>query len=116
MDWPLTRICPALGTSKPAMRFKSVDLPQPLAPTNVTICFSWTASVMSSSAVTKESPVSNRLVTEVMLMLPTEGLSFVPGEQHVTSEQDQPVAQESQQADAQHRRYHNVVAIEQVGV
>src|SRR5262245_27177486 len=116
MDCPSTRTWPAVGVSKPAMRFNIVDLPQPLAPTSVTISFSWTARLTSSSAVTKESAVWNRFVTDVMLMLPTEGLPCVPGEQHVTAEHDQPVTQKSQQSDAQHCRDHDVVAIKQIRI
>src|SRR5882757_3608223 len=71
---------------------------------------------MPSSAVTKESPLWSRFVTELMLMLPTEGLPLVPGEQNVTGDHDKPVAQKSQQSDAQHRRHHDVVAIKQIRI
>src|SRR3977135_4751148 len=98
------------------MRFNRVDLPQPLAPTSVTISRSSTAKLTSSSAVTTESPLVNRLVTDARLILPTERLPFVPGEQNVADENDQPIAQESQQADAEHRGDHHVVSIKQIRV
>src|ERR1044071_4245864 len=110
---PSTRTSPAVGVSKPAIRFNRVDLPQPLAPTRVTISRSSTARSMSSSAVTAESPVSNRLVTDARLILATEGLPLVPGEQDVADENDKPVAEEAQKADAEHRRDHHVVAVKQ---
>src|SRR5580692_2875 len=113
---PSTSTCPAVGVSKPAMRFNRVDLPQPLAPTKVTISFSCTTRLTSSSAVTTESPASNRLVTDVRSILPIEGLPLVPGEQNVTEENHKLVAEESQQPDAEHRSDHNVVAVKQVGI
>src|SRR6516225_9096542 len=66
--------------------------------------------------MTKESPVSNRLVTDVMLIFPTEGLLLVPGQQHVADKHDKPVAQKPQHADAQHRRDHDVVAVKQIPI
>src|SRR5882757_3274279 len=116
MHWPSTRTCPTVGVSKPAMRFNRVDLPQPLAPTRVTISFSCTTRLTSSNAVTTESPVSNRFVTDVMSILPIEGLPLVPGEQNVTEENDKLVAQESQQSNAEHRCDHNVITVKQVRV
>src|SRR5215470_10094319 len=109
-------MCPAVGVSKPAMRFNSVDLPQPLAPTSVTISLSCTARLTSSSAVTTESPVSNRLVTDARLILATEGLLPVPGEQTVANDNDKPIAQEAEQTDAEHRRDDDVVAVEQIRI
>jgi hypothetical protein len=34
MTWPFTATWPRLGFSKPAIRFSSVDLPQPEAPSS----------------------------------------------------------------------------------
>src|SRR5215831_9419834 len=98
------------------MRFNRVDLPQPLAPTSVTISLSCTARLTSSSAVTTESPVSNRLVTDARLILATEGLPLVPAEQNVANDDNKPIAQETEQADAEHRRDHDVVAVKQVRI
>src|SRR5262249_30370924 len=116
MDCPSTRTCPTVGVSNPAIRFSKVDLPQPLAPTSVTISLSCTARLTSSSAVTTESAVSNRFVTDAMLILPTERLPPVPGEQNVADENDKPVAQETKQANAEHRCDHNVVSVKQIRI
>src|SRR5262249_55419886 len=93
-----------------------VDLPQPLAPTSVTISLSCTARLTSSSAVMTESPVSNRLVTDARLILPTEGLPLVPGEQNVANDNNKPIAQETEQTDAEHRRDYDVVAVKQIRI
>src|SRR5262249_37450994 len=82
----------------------------------VTISLSCTARLTSSSAVTTESPVSNRLVTDARLILPTEGLPLVPGEQNFANDNNKPVAQETKQTDAEHRRDHHVVAIKQIRI
>src|SRR5262249_3185510 len=116
IDWPSTSICPTVGVSKPAIRFNSVDLPQPLAPTSVTISRSSTDKLTSSSAVITASPASNRFVTDARLILPTERLPLVPSEKNVADENDKAVAQEAQQSDAKHRRDHNVVPIEQIRI
>lgn len=71
-----------------------MDLPQPLAPTSVTMSWSCTSRLTSLSAVTTEAPVSKRFVTDVMLILPTERLALVPGEENITDEDDEPIAQE----------------------
>src|SRR6185312_3467822 len=113
---PSTRTCPAVGASNPAIRFSKVDLPQPLAPTSVTISRSATDRLISSSAVMAESPASKRLVTDTRLILPTERFPLIPGEQNVSNENDDPVAQEAQQSDAEHRGNHDIVAIEQVRI
>src|SRR5215475_2461264 len=98
------------------MRFNTVDLPQPLAPTSVTISLSSTARLTSSSAVTAERSVSNRLVTDARLILATEGLLLVPGEQTIANDDDEPIAQKAEQPDAEHRRDDDVVAVEQIRI
>src|SRR5690349_5757856 len=98
------------------MRFNRVDLPQPLAPTSVTISLSCTARLTSSSAVTTESPASNRLVTDARSILATERLLLVPGEQSIANDNNKPIAQEAEQPDAEHRRDDDVVAVKQIRI
>ena len=71
-----------------------MDLPQPLAPTSVMMSLSCMSRLTPSSAVTTEAPVSKLFVTDVMLILATECLALVPGEEKITNQDDEPVAQE----------------------
>ena len=50
VGWPRTSIDPAVGSSSPAARLSSVDLPAPFGPTSPTTCPRGNRSVQSSSA------------------------------------------------------------------
>ncbi|MNR66821.1 hypothetical protein D3C85_1905200 [compost metagenome] len=49
-DWPLTRISPELGVSKPASIDRVVLLPEPLEPRKVKNSPSWMSSEILSTA------------------------------------------------------------------
>ena len=54
---PLARIEPEVGRSSPAMRLRSVDLPEPEEPSSARNSFVATESETSSTARTQVSPM-----------------------------------------------------------
>src|SRR5512134_2204179 len=116
---PSNRRSPPERVSKPASRLSSVDLPQPDGPSRATNSPSPISSVMSSSARTGTLPgnvfdVARNEMAPIWSGL--ERLQAVPAEHPVLDRDDQPVAEESQQADRRHVGDHDVHAPDVVGV
>ena len=64
-----TSTVPTVGASRPANRFRTVDLPQPEAPTMATNSPRRTARVMSATATVAAEPEPKVLPTEVSMAM-----------------------------------------------
>src|SRR6185369_10106803 len=113
---PSTRTAPLVGCSNPATRLSSVDLPQPLAPTMATNSLRATWRSIALKAVMRPLRESNTLVTLSRTTSAIVALQPVPFEEPVADEYHHAVREEAEHADAEHRRDHDVVAVELVGV
>src|ERR1700737_1283568 len=109
--------------SNPAIMFSSVDFPQPLGPSRQRNSFFATSRLISSSATTSAlrfaslKILDTRDISIVAMSLPAldRGISL-PGEDRRHHRPDPEIAQKTQQADAGHRRQHEVVTEEIIGV
>src|SRR6185503_19647600 len=106
---PPTSTAPLVGCSKPATRFSSVDFPQPLAPTMATNSLCATRRSASASAVMRVPRDSKTFATRSSTTSAIVALQPVPLEHAVAQEHDDAVGEETQDADAEHRRDHDVV-------
>src|SRR3981189_1924250 len=121
---PSTVTWPALGFSKPAIIFWSVDFPQPEGPSRQRNSFFSTDRVMSSSAMTSVLRFRSRkvlLTFEIsivaILALPALNRGIALPVQHARHQRPNcQVAEKAEQSDAGHGGEHEVVPQEIIGI
>src|SRR6185369_15640253 len=105
---PSIRIEPSSGRTKPAMMFISVDLPQPEGPTIATNSPSPTDSDASSTTASVSRPDGNDL------RMPRTSILVRISPPHHAEAFEKPhhsIEQKADQADDDHRRDHQIVAV-----
>src|SRR5580692_2297061 len=109
MGWPIYRRCPALGSDSPAIKRRSVDLPEPERPSSPTIWPSRNSRFMpSSTSNSAPSGLGNALRTSVhcssgeVFMLSPSGQSIFALSVVIQGPPKQPIDDDDEQT---HRAY-----------
>src|SRR6266404_1397151 len=112
MVLPLTEASPVVGSSKPAMMRKSVDLPQPDAPIRHTNSPVGMVRSTGASATTSSSPNAKRLVTPRMVRLTGRASSVTvlrtPLQEAIADRDDDSIGDKPAGADDDHAGDHEI--------